>query len=518
MAETEKLSLQSLPVTCRGGLQEGIEKLEFGTAYPGYARVLQNFEPNIGGGYRRINGYIKYDSTVVPGDANAPVTGIKVALGGVYAVRKTTTDNAIYFSSGTGWGVKLNAAGRAGSISKSRFTAYSITEPVVILTDGVNPAWKHNGTVETIINGTGAPSAPKYSTLHLSRLVLAPGSNPSSVVLSAPSADTDFTAASGAIELNTGDVVTGLYTFRGTLYIFCRNSIKKVEGDSSANFVIKEVTNSIGGISHDTIQEVAGDLLFLSTDGVRPISATERLGDIELASLSNAIQKTLSDDIIGSFTEEFFSSCVVRLKSQYRLFINNTNTTEEDNANFIARFSRGASGQNIEWATFVGLRPYCADSEFTTDNNELSVFGHPTSGYVYQMESGNDFDGTAIEWAYGTPYLTFDGDVRIRKVVHKVDVFAEFEGDVTMNIHVNFDYDSARIVQPMAISSTYDGNFSLYGSAVYGTDIYSEFNSSNIESNLIGSGHCASLSFSGTGGAPFIIDSLSILYAPKGRR
>lgn len=518
MADTEIVGLQSLAISCRGGLEESIEKIEFGTNYPGFARVLQNFEPSIGGGYRRINGYIKYDSAVVPGTTSEPVTGVKVAIGGVYAVRKLIADNAIYFSSGSGWGAKLNAAGRAGSINKSRFISYSITEPVVILTDGTNPAWKHNGAAETVINGSGAPTAPKYAAMHLSRLVLAPGSNSSSITLSAPNADTDFTAASGAIELNVGDVVTGLYTFRDTLYIFCRNSIKRLEGDSSTNFTIKKVTDSIGLLSHDTIQEVAGDLLFLSTDGVRPISATERVGDIELASLSNSIQELLSDDILGSFTEQYFSSCVVRKKSQYRLFINNTNTTEQNNANFLARFSRGASGHSIEWATLVGFRPFCADSEYATDQNELSVFGHPTSGYVYRMESGNDFDGTDIEWIYSTPYLTFNGDVKIRKVLHKIDLFTEFEGDFTMSVDVNFDYDSANVVQPIAIQLETEGSFSLYGTAVYGTDIYSEFDSSNLEANLIGSGNTASISFTGAGGAPFIIDSINILYAAKGRR
>lgn len=510
--------LRSLAVSCRGGLEESIEKIDYGTNYTGFARVLQNFEPHIGGGYRRINGAIKYDSAVVPGSSNEPVTGVKVALGGVYAVRKTSTDNRVYFSSGSGWGTKLNASARAGSVTKSRFISYSITEPVVVLTDGVNPAWKHNGSAETILNGTGAPSAPKYAALHIARLVLAPGSTASSVVMSAPNDDTDFTASSGAIEINVGDTITGLYSFRDTLYIFCRNSIWKLEGSSSTDFTIKSVTDSIGCLSDDTIQEVAGDVLFLSTDGIRPISATERLGDIELASLSNSIQKTLNDDILGSFTEPYFSSCVIRTKSQYRLFLNNTDVNASDNLNLLARFSRGASGHQIEWGTLVGIKPYCADSDYTSASIELAVYGHPTDGYVRRMESGSDWDGDAMEWVYATPYLTFDGDVNTRKVLHKVELFSDFEGDVNMAVNANFNFDTSDIVQPMSIPLNLSGQFSIYGTAVYGTDVYSEFDSGAAATNLIGSGNTASLAFTGTDGSPFIIDSLNIVYALKGGR
>ena len=508
---------ESLPISCRGGLEESIEKIEFGTNYPGFARTLQNFEPSIGGGYRRISGFIKWDSNVVPGDTDQPITGVKVGLGGAYAVRKTGTDNAVYFSSGSGWGSKLNASARTGSINKSRLISYSITKPVVVLTDGVNYAWKHDGTTETILNSTGAPTAPKYAALHLARLVLAPGSNSSSVILSAPNTDTDFTAGSGALELNVGDVVTGLYTFRDTLYIFAQNNIFKLEGDSATNFAIKKVTDSIGCLSHDTIQEVAGDLLFLSTDGVRPISATERLGDIELASLSNSIQQTLTDDILGNFSEQYFSSCVIRKKSQYRLFVNNIDNAEENNTNYLARFGRGRSGQQIEWATLYGFQPYCADSEYINDD-EVAIFGHTDNGYVYRMEQGSTYDGRAIDWAYVTPYLTFNGDVRTRKLLHKIDVYADFEGIITMTINVSFDYDSSNVVQPKAQVFQNAGAFTLYGGAVYGTDTYADFNSRNLIRNLIGSGYCASILFSGSGGNPFTINSLNILYAIKGRK
>ena len=56
--------------TCEGGLV--LNKSTF-IMQPGEALELENFEPDITGGYRRINGYAKYVSAVVPQTASSTV-------------------------------------------------------------------------------------------------------------------------------------------------------------------------------------------------------------------------------------------------------------------------------------------------------------------------------------------------------------------------------------------------------------------------------------------------------------
>lgn len=56
----------TFPIELSGGLVSNLSRLQHGLKKPGSARVLQNFEPSIKGGYRRINGFNKYDSNVVP--------------------------------------------------------------------------------------------------------------------------------------------------------------------------------------------------------------------------------------------------------------------------------------------------------------------------------------------------------------------------------------------------------------------------------------------------------------------
>ena len=68
---------ETFPVELTGGLVSNLSRLQQGIQKPGSARVLQNFEPSIKGGYRRINGYIKFDSAPVPayGDVRVQASG-----------------------------------------------------------------------------------------------------------------------------------------------------------------------------------------------------------------------------------------------------------------------------------------------------------------------------------------------------------------------------------------------------------------------------------------------------------
>jgi len=66
---------QTYPFEFRGGLVTNLSPLQHGISLPGSARVLRNFEPSIEGGYRRIEGFEKYDTAAVPSYASIRVHG-----------------------------------------------------------------------------------------------------------------------------------------------------------------------------------------------------------------------------------------------------------------------------------------------------------------------------------------------------------------------------------------------------------------------------------------------------------
>jgi hypothetical protein len=509
---------QSIPISCQGGLVLDMDSLLQGTQFPGSARMLQNYEPHPSGGYRRISGYIKYDDDVVPGDTNAPVLGVKVGLSGVFATRKLTADNAIHYSNGSGW-TKVSTTARPGAVTKARFTTYSLVEPVVIQCDGINPAWKWNGTVESTINGTGTPADPKYAKLFRGRLALAGHGAGDLLVLSAPNDDEDFDASNGALVFTVGDTIKGLGIFREDLVIFCESSIKKLAGATTDDFAILPITDSVGCVSHDSIQELGGDLIYLATDGFRSYAATERLSDVEISLVSRSIQPEVLKVLAKGLNEDQYSACSIRKKSQYRLFLYDTDAAEDDTLGVLGRLQDAPTvphGQ-YEWATLRGIKPYCADSEYNS-NLETAVIGHGTTGYVYLLEAGNTFDGRTIIAIYRTPDLTFENAV-VRKVFHKIALYTQLEGDFEATVKLILDRGNPNIIQPAAKNLVQVGAVPVYGEAIYGTSVYGATIFPNFNQNLVGSGFFGAFEFTcNNDSAPFRIESFQIQFANKGIR
>ena len=59
----DESGLSPFVFACQGGLV--LDQSTF-AMQPGMALELQNFEPDISGGYRRISGYTKWNSNIVP--------------------------------------------------------------------------------------------------------------------------------------------------------------------------------------------------------------------------------------------------------------------------------------------------------------------------------------------------------------------------------------------------------------------------------------------------------------------
>ncbi len=116
---------QSMPygVSCKGGLNTNLNQFEM-LAQPGVATILENFEVDSDGGYRRINGFSAFggDSAARPNSSNA-ILGLFVYADGLIACSGTN----VYFTlDGETW-LQINRASVAGGGDNySTFTGRSV--------------------------------------------------------------------------------------------------------------------------------------------------------------------------------------------------------------------------------------------------------------------------------------------------------------------------------------------------------------------------------------------------------
>ena len=336
------------------------------------------------------------------------------------------------------------------------------------------------------------------------------------LVFTAPYTDSDFAAANGAGVINVGGVITSLIVFRESLIVFTDKTISQLVGNSLQDFVLQPITRNVGCVAADTVEEIGGDVIFLGPEGLRLLSATDRVGDFNLGVVSKPIQKEMTDLISSSSS---FASCVIKKKSQYRIFGFNSNVTTSSAKGVIGTQIVGNDTSNMAWAETVGIRAYVCDNDYTNQTETL-VFAH-VDGFVYRMENNNSFDGANIIASFATPFVHIN-DPRVRKTFYKMVLYLEPKGGVTVSANLKLDFDTAGSVQPETINLTNEtGVVSLYGnsSATYGTAFYGARLKKQFQTQLIGSGFSVSLQFVSDGqNPPFSLDAATIEFSTHDRR
>ena len=564
--------VQPTAFVCEGGL---IANRSTFIMQPGQALQLENFEPDIEGGYKRIRGYQRHVRHVVPqtsssdeavlltttfADKVIAARGEKIFSTATTSLGTSTSSaiaaNATMTGSGTITVVSTTGFSSSGTlqIDDEQFTYTGITSTTftgVTRATSSTTAAAHASSSDasrTVVSeswterDSGRTSAGKYSLERFNfdgndKLILVDGTNapvvfntslsttdvsassvagasivtsfrehmfyagmsstPQEVVFSQPFDEDAFSSGSGAGSFKVDDTVVGLKVFRDSLFVFCENRIFKLTGSSSANFVVTPVTRDIGCINGKTIQEFAGDLIFLGPDGLRTVAGTARIGDVELGTISSNVQ-SLFDENIANATA--FNSIVIPEKTQYRLFFSKDAGSESLTEGIICVLKGGSGGQqSYEYSRIKGIKPACTDT-FITAGDVLALHGG-FDGYVYRQEEGSTFDGTAINGKYRSPDLTFD-DPGIRKHMQKVIVNYKPESTINANLFVRYDYESAESARPASYPLNSEDIAGIYGISTYGTPTYGGPSQPLLRQSVEGSGFAVALRVNDNGSTP----------------
>ena len=445
----------AFPFVCEGGLV--LNQSTF-IMKPGQALELLNFEPDIEGGYRRITGFSKYVTAVVPETSSASEEVLLVATFGSKVVAARGQKIFTADAGGSSWTEIDTGRTSASTYDFERFNFDGNDKLIVV--DGNNAPTVFNTSFSATDVSESSVSGAKFVTAFKDHMFYAgKSSTPQEVIFSQPFDEDAFSSGSGAGSVKVDDTVTGLKVFRDNLFIFCENRIFQMTGSSSSDFAVKPVTRNIGCVNGQTIQEFAGDLIFLGPDGLRTIAGTARIGDVELGTISSNVQSIFDTNLAdaGSFT-----SIVIPEKTQYRIFFTKSGVAENATGGIICVLR----GQQFEFAELKGIRPTATDT-FVSSGNVIAIHGSG-DGFVYRQESGNDFDGTAILGRYRSPDLTMN-DPGIRKNMQRVIVNYAPESSIDADLFIRYDYESRESARPAAYPLDSSDIAAIYGTATYGS-------------------------------------------------
>lgn len=414
---------------------------------------------------------------------------------------------------GSGAGQYRPASPTMVGVTQVRFEDFNWGSPKFALVDGINPAATYDGTNYIQITDSNAPTDPTLVAAFNNHLFLAgDAADPYHLHFSSPVAETDFSPANGAGVINVGFKIVQIKAFRDQLFIFGANNIKRLVGDNQANFVLQNVTNNLGCIAPDSIVEFNGEIIFLAPDGVRPVSATDRIGDIELATLSKPIQ-SLFEDYTDNEDLSTIKTVVLKKKSQFRMFFQ-----DQDSLGIIGGIRRsGEAGRGFEFSQVVGIEVNQVASGYI-EEEEFVIHGD-SSGFVYRQEVGSDFNGSAIFSYFQTPFVYME-DPEVRKTIYSVNTYLRSEGVVSIAMGIEYDYGDTDVLLASDYAITTQGAAAFYDKAKYNAEEIYDGNPSPIRStNVTGSGKSVSIKYVTNGTDPsHTVQAFSVTYGLGDRR
>ena len=439
---------------------------------PGEALELRNFEPDIEGGYKRLLGTEKFNSNIVP---QVSASSERVVMSAIFNdVILGARGGSIHRGTTSGsWTSTITGLGTPTRNYEFRKFNFDGTDKIIICTGTSNPQILNSSFSTSVVNATGT-SNYKFVEVFKNHIFFAGhASNVQEVSFMGPFETNDFTNGNGGGTIKVDTEIVGLKVFRDNLFIFGQDKIFKLSGTSRTDFAITAVTRSIGCVDGRSIQEIAGDVIFLAPDGLRTIAGTERIGDVELGTVSKQIQDRIAD--IGT---DNITSTVIRGKSQYRLFYPTTSQTEETAKGIIAVLKANPETGTLgfEYSDIRGLKPSATDSFFISNTETIVHGGY--DGYIYKQESGGSFtraDSTfTITGFYRSPDMSL-GDPGIRKNMQRALVNYKVNEAMDTNnqtFTLRYNYDDTNTPQPSSYSFSSAQVAAFYGSGLYGTSAY----------------------------------------------
>lgn len=446
------------------------------------------------------------DIQAVPG--SGPVRGVHVYKGVVYAWRNDAGGTALVMHKATasGWSVvggvpALLPGGRVRCINWN-FSGGASTQKMYGC-DGVNNAFEFDGTTYTQITTGASPDTPSCIAAHVNRLFL---SVLGSLLASSPGSPTSGWAGVGTTpaEFGTGDLITDILPITGSsetqsLAILGSNKTSILYGSSNSTWKMVELSPDAGAISGSA--QFIGGAVFMDGNGVTSLSATQRFGNFEEATISDPIKP-----MIKRLAPTFTASSLLKSQNQYRVWFS-------DGTGIAVKFEGGS--MRAACPIYYDHPVRCVFAGEGANGEEVVFFGSD-NGFVYQSEVGSSFNGQPIN-AWMRLAFNHVGGPSLRKTWRRVRVDLYVEEYAELLFSYEHDYSSDEYGLPNDAVRSLTGGGGNWESFVWDEFVWDSPYLSPPTFKLDGTSSNVSLIFRSDSrySKPFVVQSLVLHFSPR---
>jgi len=338
---------------------------------------------------------------------------------------------------------------------------------VIFNTRTGNVPIKWSGSTQSDLAAT-APDA-SMGAIWLSRIWCNNKASPHRIEYSATGSLSDWggTSDSGAIDIRPGDGdpdgITGIFPFKGSLFVSKRTKLYRITGDSPENFVVTEVSTALGIENHSSICPVdQQDIFYVSNKGVHNLTTTANFGDLEGSFVSSKIQPSFND---------WEPSRLAYTQATYLPGINSiafsvaeTQTTRQDTVWLY-------NTQLKEWYRWPEISAQCVATALMS--NKLRMLIGTQSGKIIRVNNNTytDYGTTAIRYRIKTGIIYPDNSPISLKAFKRLILFFRPKSSYSFSVRVKIDAFSE---QSLGFSNTANGDILgtdfVLGQSILGTD------------------------------------------------
>ena len=543
--------VQPFSFNCEGGLV--LNQSTF-IMQPGQALELTNFEPDVEGGYRRINGFKPYVIQEVPVTALSSEPILMSALFHDYVV--AARGEKIFSSASTTLSQKIligTAMSGSGTINAKSTTSFSSSGTLYIDSE----IFTYTGITATTFTGVTRAASSTTAAAHAANVVVSESwterdtgrsaaakykferfnfdGSDKFIVVDQDNAPTVFNTSLAATDVSTSSVAGAKHVaaFKNHMFYSGMSSTPQ-EVVFSKPFDEDDFTSADGAGSIKVDDTIVGlkvfreDLFIFCENRIFKLSGTSSTNFAVAPVTRNigcvngdTIQEFAGDLIclgpdglrtiagtarIGDVELGTISSNVQTL---FRENLNDsgsfTSLVIPDKTQYRIFFSKdgGAEkatigvicvlkGQTFEFSKTKGIRPACTDS-VVESGNVIPIHGG-FDGFIYRQDQGDTFNGTLVQAKYRSPDLTF-GDPGIRKHMQRVNINYAPESTIDADMFVRYDYEDANSTRPAAYALDSLNVGGVYGAtaSTYGTASYGGPSQPIVRKSVEGSGFAVAL-------------------------